>query len=546
MLRSKLASEREGAYRTEVFVSHQPARDDGFKDRRAELVRLESAVDRLLSGQPKWLALIGPRKIGKTSLLAHLERSRHGPRLGFVLFDVFEASPPSLEIIRSLALRTVDRLLSPGIGASLEVLAGRPAEYRAVVAASDVLPDLPPSLRSTLLALPDARLDPATVHALVDLPEQLALALDRHVILAIDEFQELAGLSLGRGQGDLLPLLRAVWQRHRRVGYVISGSARTMLLELVTSEHSPFFHHFDVMELGPFDTADAVALLVDGAPRERAITVDLARRAVEVFGGHPFYLQLVGEALVEQPGAVDETGLKQAVTDVLFTATGRLSLYFTAEHQRLVGRSVALAAVLDALAREPMRLSELAAATRTATGATAASLNRLGDAVMRDGDRYRIADPVFARWLAWRAPGGAAIPMTTIGDEAEKRVAEELGRLGFDLVYQSRASRGAFDLLAVRGGHLLGVQVKRCRLPATVASAEWKRMEAEAARLGWEPVVAAVVPPDDRVRFFGADQITRERRRLREELAIENLLAWLDRRGPPRPVRRSRRRRAAT
>ncbi len=33
--------------------------------------------------------------------------------------------------------------------------------------------------------------------------------------------------------------------------------------------------------------------------------------------------------------------------------------------------------------------------------------------------------------------------MTVVGDEAEKTVARHLARLGFDLVYQSRASRGA-------------------------------------------------------------------------------------------------------
>ena len=38
--------------------------------------------------------------------------------------------------------------------------------------------------------------------------------------------------------------------------------------------------------------------------------------------------------------------------------------------------------------------------------------------------------------------------MTIVGDEAEQAVAAFLAGLGFDLVYQSRASRGAFDLLA--------------------------------------------------------------------------------------------------
>ncbi len=520
-----------------VFASHQPVHDETFLDRRAEMARLDEVVGRLLAGQPKWLALLGPRKIGKTSLLRELQRRRASAAVGFILFDIFEQSPPSPEIVRLLALRTADQALGPALGTSLEILAAHPDLYRATLSTAAAFVQLPPEVRATLIALPDARLTSAFARACLELPEQLATALDVRFLIAIDEFQELAEVGLGRGRGDLMPLLRAVWQRHRRVGYVISGSARSLLLDLVTAEHSPFFQHFEIMELGPFAVADAVALLVDNAPPDRAIKPALAARAVEILGGHPFYLQLFGETLIALPGALDEVALKQAMSDVLFSPTGRLSLYFAAEYQRLVGRASSLAAILTALAPGPLRLGELATAVRAASGAVASYVGRLADAVTRDGDRYRIADPVFARWLAWRGPGGAAVPMTTIGDLAERRVADELARLGFDLVYQSRASRGAFDLLATRGADLLGVQVKRTELPASLAAAAWHRMQAEAARLGWRFVVA-VVTPDDQVHFLDPARIARGGRpRLRAEAAIANLLAWIDDR-PARPTSR--------
>lgn len=521
-----------------MFTSHQPARDAAFHDRRAELVRLQDAVDRLRAGHPKWLALVGPRKIGKTSLLGELERRRHDPGVVFVLYDVFEASPPSIEVVRALVLRTADRLLGPALGESLEALAVRPAEYRAALAVAPAFARLPPALRATLLELPEVRLEGARLRAALEVPEQLAAALDVRVVIAIDEFQELAALGGGRRSVDLMPVLRAVWQRHRRVGYVISGSARTMLLELVTSQRSPFFQHFDVMEVGPFDADDAVALLVDNAPRDRPIPAALARRAVDLVGGYPFYLQLLGETLVAQPGPLDDTALKQAVSDLLFTGTGRLALYFTAEYQRLVGRSSSLAAVLTALAQAPRRLGELATAIRAATGSTSAYVDRLGDAIARDGDLYRLDDRVFARWLAWRAPAGAAVPMTMLGDDAERTVAEDLARLGFDLVYQSKASRGAFDLLATRGARQLGIQVKRTALPASLPVAAWKRMIAESERLQWDFLVAVVA--DERVHYLDPARIARGGKpRLRPTDAIDNLLAWLDRR-PPRPRARAR------
>lgn len=56
-----------------------------------------------------------------------------------------------------------------------------------------------------------------------------------------------------------------------------------------------------------------------------------------------------------------------------------------------------------------------------------------------DSGNYRLDDAVFGLWLRWRSPAGAAVPMTVVGSEAEQAVARALARLGFDLVYQSRA-----------------------------------------------------------------------------------------------------------
>jgi Holliday junction resolvase len=118
--------------------------------------------------------------------------------------------------------------------------------------------------------------------------------------------------------------------------------------------------------------------------------------------------------------------------------------------------------------------------------------------------------------------------MTVVGDEAEREVAIQLANLGFDLVYQSRASRGAFDLLAIRASVQLAVQVKRSPLPIAFKPAAWRRMTADAARLGWRWTIAAV-PPGGPVRFLDPAKARRGKEvRLGEAAAIDNLAAWLD------------------
>jgi hypothetical protein len=127
------------------------------------------------------------------------------------------------------------------------------------------------------------------------------------------------------------------------------------------------------------------------------ISQEIAQKAVGIIGGHPFYLQLLGETLMQDLRAPTEVDLKDALQSLLFSPYGRLALFFENEMQRLVGRSTFLAATLDALANGPMTLTEVASRIRTSTGATVGYLERLKDAVTRTADeRYALADPTFA------------------------------------------------------------------------------------------------------------------------------------------------------
>jgi len=531
-----------------TFHTSVPATDVMFFDREAELARLNTLLARVQARAPEWLAIIGPRKVGKTSLLLEWERRLADPALACIVIDVMGVAPPSRELFRTYALRVVDRVLGDEAGVSLVELSHQPPTYRAALQRSPRFERLPPAYRAEILELPERPLDGPGITSCLELPERLARALELRIVIAIDEFQELASLDGGRPRLDPFPMMRSIWQRHRHVAYVISGSARSMLTELVTSQRSPFFQHFSLMELASFRRDDAIALLVEAAPPDRAIGHELAGRVVDAIGGHPFYLQLVGETLTAMPPPIDDAAFKEALGQLLFVRTGRLALYFENEYHRAVGRSASHAAILAALAAAPLRLGELSTAIKAATGATTSYLDRLGDVVLRgDDERWRLADPVFGLWLRWRSPGGAAVPMTVVGDEAERAAADALSRLGFDLVYQSRASRGAFDLLATRGARQLGIQVKRTALPAHVRSTDWKRMHAEGTRLGWRWVIAAVAP-GDAVHFLDPGK-ARARRgiTLTASAAIDNLLLWLDRatRPPTRSTQHRPRARAA-
>lgn len=510
-----------------MFWTSLPATAQAFSNRSEELTRVEQAARALHRGRPKWLAILGPRKIGKTSLILEAARRSEMQDVRYVVLDALQDAPITTEFFRRYALVCLHAALAAELEEDLELLARVPADYRAVLVRSEGFVRLPADLRRLALDLPEMELTRAAIRACLEFPEKLAAACKTRLMVAIDEFQELDDVRSSRKRLDPFGMMRSLWQKHKRTSYIISGSGRSMLRSLIADKQAPFFQHFSVMELGPFERTAAIALLTEST-EEDAIPRAIAERMVDVIGGHPFYLQILGDALTRQDPPYDAQTLKVALQEELFSRTGRISLYFQNEFDRVVGRSGQLASVLDALADGPKRLSALASQLGVATGATVRLLERLADAVIKQpSGQYALDDSLFGQWLQWRRPGGAVVPMTLVGDAAEQAVARQLALLGFELVYQSRASRGAFDLLAIRGGVQLGVQVKRSDLPLRFAKTTWKRMTSDARRFGWKWVVAAV-SPDDEVAFLDPDRARRGKEiRLTAAGEIDNLPEWL-------------------
>jgi AAA+ ATPase superfamily predicted ATPase len=309
-----------------MFQTTLPVVGSEFRDRTTQLARLSAAVEKLRAGSPHWVALLGPRKVGKTSLLLETSR-RVGAPVVFAIIDVFDLVPVTDEVLRLLVLRVVDRVFAAECGQSLEATLDS-ASYRAALSGSPRFATLPADLRQLLFDLKEVELTALVTPRLLDVPERLAEKLGLFIVVAVDEFQELAALRVGRPSAEVLPMLRSVWQKHRRVSYVVAGSARSMMTDLVASQHSPFFGHFELVEVGEFEREDAVALLIDSATPGRKVSRALAERAVDTLGGNPFYLQLLGEQLAAIAPPLDEAALKEAVSRLVFHRTGRLALFF--------------------------------------------------------------------------------------------------------------------------------------------------------------------------------------------------------------------------
>src|SRR4051812_30023222 len=166
-----------------MFQTSHPVTGVGFHDRTGEMERLAAFVAELRAGVNRWLAIIGPRKVGKTSMI--LELSRRITDVDFVVVDTQEVSPPSLELFRRCALRVADQVLGRELDNSLEVLAAAGDDLDATLDGSATFTALPARLKTTIRALGRAEMTDDFARLCLDFPEQLAEVLQRHIVIAI-------------------------------------------------------------------------------------------------------------------------------------------------------------------------------------------------------------------------------------------------------------------------------------------------------------------------------------------------------------------------
>lgn len=127
------------------------------------------------------------------------------------------------------------------------------------------------------------------------------LAADRRILLCIDEFERLETLFPG-GSSDLLRLMglfRATIQHRRKLRLLVSGAAPFDELGALWNDH---FINVQEIRLDLLDRATSLELLTRPIAElpETAILEPIAARIYERTGGQPFLLQAYGFALIQR------------------------------------------------------------------------------------------------------------------------------------------------------------------------------------------------------------------------------------------------------
>jgi uncharacterized protein len=373
------------------FVYGEVVPAAAFVDRVVELERL---VQDLTAAQK--IFLISPRRYGKSSLIrrALATMSRRGAVTVEVTVSSFSSYVAFLEGY-ARALVAAETQSARARAWLRETIQSARAEIRY---ASDASP-----LGALTVSFPSVRSDrdvSRLAQEVFALPARLAETRRRKVVVALDEFQGIAGFNGGSVEHGL----RAAVQHQRDVGYVFAGSEPS-LMERMIGPRRPFYKAGPVMRLEKIP-ADEFAASIDARFLRCGMRPEpgLGDAIVELAGNLPYDVQRLAHETWDE---VRGRNRKRATFDDLHQALKRLlaeqQTMFEAVWQRLtLTQRAALRAVVLEEGREL-----LSADTRTrhrlggpSSVQTALAALVRDDVVARESGRYVVVDSLLREWVA--------------------------------------------------------------------------------------------------------------------------------------------------
>lgn len=285
-----------------AFVYGMSVEGENFTDRIKETARLKKDFENGLN-----VILMSPRRMGKTSLVKKVKSEIKDPKLKVVLMDIYDCRSEydfynrfASSILKQTASKTEQVLenikkflvrVSPKISFSTEPL-------------TDF---------SLSLGITPKEYSPEEI---LQLPEVLAKEKNIHLIVCIDEFQQIGEFP---DSITVQKRMRGVWQHQQNVSYCLFGSKKHLMTKLFQSRRMPFFQFGEVNELKPIPTKDWVTFIQQRfKDKGQSISAALAQKICETVEGYSSYVQqLAWNVMAETDKEATETSLNNGIEALL-------------------------------------------------------------------------------------------------------------------------------------------------------------------------------------------------------------------------------------
>ncbi len=130
---------------------------------------------------------------------------------------------------------------------------------------------------------------------IIELPELISKAKNIHLIICLDEFQNIAHYDDSLG---FQKKLRAVWQHHQHCSYVLYGSKQHMMSELFENKSMPFYKFGETMFLNKINNEEWTKYIQRKFRNTlKKINKTEAAQIANLVENHPYFVQQLANSV---------------------------------------------------------------------------------------------------------------------------------------------------------------------------------------------------------------------------------------------------------
>jgi hypothetical protein len=361
----------------------------------------ERQVDQLLHAADNAFWLVGTRRLGKTSLLRHLE---------YLALTAPPAERPATPAKRS---RTPEGGYVPLFWDLQGCRTLDDLGHELACAVEDAAERFEP------LGIHPAELAGKEVPAILRSLGRAAKRGGKRMLLLVDEAEAL--VTVGRGDPLALDLLRKPMQSQTGLRTIVAATKALGALSDLSREspNSPFLLGFALRTLERLRPQEAEALIRQGqSPEPVQATLETVAAIQEDANSHPFLLQLLCHRLWQ-----DDNSLRPPQPDDLLPDP-MLEAFFSMDVRLLShGERAILKAVMEVPGQDEAALELATGLPADAVRAFTYSLHGLGYLRLIYG-RWAVGNQFLATWLKLNPEHLAAQPVAVVSDRATQELAE--------------------------------------------------------------------------------------------------------------------------
>ena len=284
------------------FVFGKAAEGTYFADRQEDARRLTANLTHGIN-----TILISPRRWGKTSLVKKVIAEIDHPEIRTVFLDIFQCKS-EWEFYRVFATALIKQTAS-----KLDEWVEMAKTFLASISPKFTFgPD--PMTDFSISFEWDKKDD--TILDVLQLPEKIAQKRGVHLLVCLDEFQQMAEFT---DSVTFQKRLRSVWQHQQHVTYCMFGSKKHLLENIFNDMSMPFYKFGDLMFLKKIPASEWVPFICDKfSETGKSITPRQAERICEATDNLSSYVQQLSWVVWYKSDAiVTDADVEEAINDLL-------------------------------------------------------------------------------------------------------------------------------------------------------------------------------------------------------------------------------------